>query len=115
MIVYNKTKQRVLAADLTVADTLYTRLRGLLGKKHLSQGSALWIKDCPSVHTFFMNFNIDVIFLNEQMQVTRVVKDLPPWRCTRFFQFKNKSCIELSSSTQISDLVSTGDFLDVRT
>jgi uncharacterized membrane protein (UPF0127 family) len=114
MQVYNKTKQKMLAADLKVADTFFTRVRGLLGTKSLPEGTALWIKDCPSVHTFFMSFNIDVIFLNDQMQVTRVVKNLPPWRCTRFFQFKNKSCIELSSSTQISDLVSQGDFLDVR-
>lgn len=114
MQVYNKTKQRILASDLKVADTFYSRLKGLLGKKDLPQGTALWIKDCPSVHTFFMNFNIDVIFLNDQMQVTRVVKNLPPWRFTRFFQFRNKSCIELSSSHKISDLVSTGDVLDVR-
>jgi len=115
MQVYNKTKKKVLAEDLMVANTFYSRLKGLLGEKRLSEGKALWIKDCPSVHTFFMNFNIDVIFLNDKMQVTRVVKDLPPWRCTKFFQFKNKSCIELSSSNKISDLVSTGDFLDVRT
>jgi len=115
MQVFNKTKQKVLASDLKIADSFYTRLKGLLGLSGLEVGSALWIKDCPSVHTFFMRFNIDVIFLNEKMQVTRVVKDLPPWRCTRFFQFKNKSCIELSSSSQISDLVSKGDFLDVRT
>lgn len=114
MQVYNKTKKTVLASDLKVADTLYSRLKGLLGKNELNAGSALWIKDCPSVHTFFMRFNIDVVFLNDKMQVTRVVKNLPPWRCTKFFQFKNRSCIELSSSTQISDLVSKGDFLDVR-
>jgi len=114
MQVYNKTKQRLLASDLKVADTFYSRLKGLLGLKALESGSALWIKDCPSVHTFFMRFNIDVIFLNDKMQVTRVVENLPPWRCTRFFQFKNKSCIELSSSSQISDLVTKGDFLDVR-
>lgn len=114
MQVYNKTKKKVLVSNLEVADTFYSRLKGLLGKKNLPPGTALWIKDCPSVHTFFMNFNIDVIFLNDKMQVTRVVKNLPPWRCTKFFQFKNKSCIELSSSQKIYDLVSKGDVLDVR-
>jgi len=108
------TKNKMLANDLRVAETLYTRLKGLLGTKRLPEGSALWIKDCPSVHTFFMNFNIDVVFLNKNMRVTRVVKNMPPWRVTKFFQFKNKSCIELSSSKNIVDLVSEGDVLDVR-
>ena len=114
MQVYNTTKKTVLAHDLKVADTFFTRLKGLLGKDSLNNGTALWIKDCPSVHTFFMKFNIDVIFLDKKMKVTRVVKNLPPWRCTRFFQYRNKSCLEMKSSKKISELVTEGDVLDVR-
>ena len=114
MKLYNTTKNQIIAKDLLVADTFYTRLKGLLGKSDLPKDTALWIKDCPSVHTFFMKFDIDVIFIDKHMRVTRVVENLKPWRFTRFFQYKNKSCIELSSLNQISTKVSKGDILNVR-
>lgn len=112
---YNVSQDKLIASNVDVADTFISRIKGLLGKHSLPENSALWIKDCPSVHTFFMKFSIDVIFLDKKMRVTNVVQNLKPWRCTRFFQYKNKSCIELTSSRKISDLVSQGDLLDVRT
>lgn len=114
MKLYNTTKNQIIAKELLVADTFYKRLKGLLGKSNLPDGTALWIKDCPSVHTFFMKFNIDVIFIDKHMRVTQVVENLKPWRFTRFFQYKNKSCIELSSLEEISTKVSRGDILNVR-
>jgi len=52
----NQTKNTVLAAHAAVADRLFKRIKGLLGKKGLGEGEALIIRPCNSIHTFFMRF-----------------------------------------------------------
>lgn len=96
-----------------MANTFVTRLKGLLGKKHFGNNQSLWIKDCPSVHTFFMQFPIDVVFHDKDMKVTLIIENLKPWRMTKIFQFKNDSCFEFNAQ-KISKKISKGDFLDVR-
>jgi hypothetical protein len=81
-----------------VADTLFTRMKGLLGKKELPTGDALWIKPCFSVHTFFMKFPIDVLFLNKQNQVIAVVSNITPNRMTRLYP-QSFSVLELPPGT----------------
>jgi uncharacterized membrane protein (UPF0127 family) len=63
-----------------VADGPLTRMRGLLGRSKLGADEGLLLKPGGSVHTFFMRFPIDVVFIDRDGQVTRVVRDLAPWR-----------------------------------
>ena len=58
----------------------FTRMRGLLGRKSLASGQGLLLRPASSVHTGFMRFPIDVVFLDRDLNVLRVVPDLPPWR-----------------------------------
>jgi hypothetical protein len=67
-------------AHLDVADTLWTRTRGLLGRDSLGPDQGLWIKPCNSVHTFFMKFPIDLIFLDRELKVRRLYEAVPPNR-----------------------------------
>ncbi|MHB1629243.1 MAG: DUF192 domain-containing protein [Bacilli bacterium] len=55
---------RVIVSRLAVADSFFTRLRGLLGKKSLASDEGLWLDACHSIHTFFMRFAIDVVFID---------------------------------------------------
>jgi uncharacterized membrane protein (UPF0127 family) len=55
-------------------------MRGLLGRSELAPGEGLLIRPAPSVHTFFMRFPIDVVFLGGDLRVLRVRSDLRPWR-----------------------------------
>lgn len=71
---------KVLIRDLEVASTLWQRTRGLLGRSELPFDRALWILRCNSIHTFFMKFPIDVVFLNRRMQVTKTFTHVKPWR-----------------------------------
>jgi uncharacterized membrane protein (UPF0127 family) len=64
----------------TVADTMFGRMRGLLGRKGLPSGEGLLLQPCPSVQTFFMRFPIDVVFLDSHGTVLKVVERLKPWR-----------------------------------
>ena len=74
------TTGRVVAERLRVADTHWTRLRGLLGTSSLPRGEGLWIRPCRQVHMFGMRYAIDVVFLDDRHHVVHVVSDLAPGR-----------------------------------
>jgi uncharacterized membrane protein (UPF0127 family) len=54
-------------------------MKGLLGKKSLAIGDGLLIRPAPSVHTFFMRFPIDIVFLSRKGDVMKVSADVGPW------------------------------------
>ncbi len=74
----NLTQRIVIAQNVATADSFLKRLKGLLGKKHLPKNSALIIKPCSMVHTMFMRFNIDVLFLDQDNYVIKKVLDVKP-------------------------------------
>jgi len=109
----NVTKNNNCISDsVHIADTFKKRLVGLLGKKTLPDSECLWIKDCPSVHTFFMNFSIDVVFVDKNLKVTNIHKNLTPWRMTPLFQIKNNSCFEFKAGC-LPENINLGDQLNV--
>ena len=71
---------QVVCERCLVADSPWTRMRGLLGRRGLESGEGLLIKPTGSVHTFFMRFPIDVVFLSRDGEVLKVSKALPAWR-----------------------------------
>lgn len=103
---------KVLATNVKVADTLFTRMKGLLGKKELPQGEALWIKPCFSVHTFFMQFPIDVLFLDRQNHVIASIPDLTPNRLTRLYP-KAFSVLELPAGTIDANFIEIGNQIEI--
>jgi uncharacterized membrane protein (UPF0127 family) len=71
---------RVVCERCTVAHRVWPRMRGLLGRRGLDSGEGLLIRPAPSIHTFFMRFPIDVVFLSRQGEVLKVAERVPPWR-----------------------------------
>ena len=69
-----------LATELEVATSLAARTKGLLGRRGLPPGSGMLIDPCPSVHTWFMRFPIDVIFLDNKNRVVGLKRNLKPFR-----------------------------------
>jgi uncharacterized protein len=63
-----------------VADSVPSRMRGLLGRSGLAEGEGLLIRPTNSVHMMFMRFAIDVVFLDRELVVRKVVEALKPWR-----------------------------------
>ena len=63
-----------------VARTLFARMKGLIGMKRLSPGEGMLILRCNAIHTFFMSFPIDAIFLDRNDRVVKVVRNIRPWR-----------------------------------
>ena len=108
MRAFNVTQQRTLANMLMVADSFFRSLIGLMGRPGLDVGHGLWIIPCQSVHTFWMRFPIDVIFLDEHRKVIHLVENLRPFRVSRHLS-KARSVVELpvssikATGTQLGD------------
>jgi uncharacterized membrane protein (UPF0127 family) len=79
-LVRNETRKTVLATAADAADSSASRRRGLLKHDRLAPGQGLWIVPCEAVHSFFMKFAIDVVYLDRQKRVRKVTPNLAPWR-----------------------------------
>lgn len=83
MRLVNVTRRTLLARDVRVASNFWTRFRGLMGRREIEPGEALVLEKCCAVHTCFMRFCIDVIFLDRDGKVLKTLMNLPPYRFTR--------------------------------
>jgi hypothetical protein len=109
--VVNLTRSTVLAESLQVADTGRTRRKGLLGRLSFSPGEGLWIIPCESVHTFFMGFAIDLVYLDRQKRIKRLRTEVRPWRLSACLSAH--SVLELPSGTVRIARTEPGDVLEV--
>ncbi|MGH9601780.1 MAG: DUF192 domain-containing protein [Terriglobales bacterium] len=111
---YNKTRQTFLARELRVADTHWTRLRGLMGssQESFSPGHGLWIVPCHGVHTMMMRYAIDVVYLNEQNLVVQIEENVKPWRMTPM-NLEAMTVLELPSHAVWNTGTKVGDQLEM--
>jgi len=96
MRLVNLSNQTVLADKIELADSFFKRLNGLIGRPGLNKGEALILFPCNAVHTFFMRFSIDVIFLDQEAVVLEVVENLKPYKFSPIIM-KTKFVVELSA------------------
>ena len=109
--IFNQTRNQILSERCAVADTLWTRVRGLLGRTGLESGEGLLIDPCPSIHMFGMKFPLDVIFVTKENVVTDFVENIAPGKAyiAKPHEGKARIAIELgvgaiaNSSTRIGD------------
>ena len=104
---------RPLAARVTKADDAASRSKGLLGRESLAADEGMWIVPCPMIHTFFMKFPIDVLFLKRDLSVARVIENLKPWRLSPWV-FSAHSVLELKGGV-LRGSVSPGDRVEMKT
>lgn len=111
---FNHTRQTYLATALAVADTHWTRLRGLLGlhSSDFRNGTGLWIVPCRGVHTLGMGFPIDVVYLDRAMTVILIQSDLRPWRFAPV-RTQAASVLELPSRTAAETGTAVGDRIEI--
>jgi uncharacterized membrane protein (UPF0127 family) len=70
----------VVCEHCLLAETMFARLRGLLGRSGLSSGEGMLLRPAASIHTAFMRFPIDAVFLDREDRVLKVAAELAPWR-----------------------------------
>lgn len=97
MIVKNPSRGATIGDKIEEASTAATRRKGLLGRDGLADGEGLWIVPCESVHTFFMRFPIDLLYLSRDLKVKKVCHAVKPWRLSACLTAH--SLIELPAGT----------------
>ena len=70
----------VVCDRCVVAASPFSRLKGLLGRSELRPGEGLLLRPASAIHTFFMRFSIDAVFLDREWRVVGISDDVPPWR-----------------------------------
>lgn len=111
---FNRTRGAYLATALSLANTHWSRLRGLMctDAATFSAGKALWIVPCRGVHTFAMRFPIDVVYLDRAQVVLHLEKNLMPWRMAPV-RMSAASVLELPPNTLADSGTSIGDELEI--
>ena len=111
---FNQTRQRYLATNLAVAQTHWSRLRGLLGTEEsdFRNGGGLWIRPCHGVHTLAMRFPIDVVYLDRDGIVV-LEPGLHPWRFAPI-RLQAASVLELPSHTIVQTETALGDRIEIK-
>ena len=108
----NLTRNSELASRLEVADTIFARMKGLLGKSGLAEGEGMLIRPCKGIHTFGMKFPIDAAFLDGNNRVIAATRGISPNTITRIY-FSAASVIELPAGTLDKTATLPGDQLDI--
>jgi uncharacterized membrane protein (UPF0127 family) len=110
--VRNLTRDAVLADAADVADTSAKRRTGLLKHTGLAPGDGLWIVPCESVHSFFMKFTIDVLYLDRQHRVKKIRPKMVPWRMSACLTAH--SVLELPAGSITRTGTRKGDQLEIK-
>ena len=110
-VLRNARHAGIVAGTIETAFDSPTRNRGLLGRSGLADGHALILAPCSSIHTFFMQFAIDVAFVDRDGVVLRVRKVLGPWRLQ--ISVRAFAVVELASGSLDRSDTRAGDRLYV--
>jgi uncharacterized protein len=112
MKIINNSDKTVIAANCVLADTLLKRLKGLMGRESFAEDDGLLIRPCNSIHTFFMRFSIDVIFLDSKNMVVGLCPGIKPFKLSKLY-FKACSALELPEGVISKCGVSCGHYLEI--
>lgn len=110
MVVTNVTKGTTLADRADKANTSEKRRKGLLKHTSLPKGEALWIAPCEAIHSFWMKFAIDVLYLNKKKKVLKIRHSMVPWRISACL--RAHSVLELPAGMAKETQTQKGDQLE---
>ena len=108
--IINETRGSEVARDVRLADGVWSRFWGLMGRRSLPDEAGLLLKPSSSIHTAFMRFPIDIVFLDRSLRVVKVVPHLKPFRLSIAFGGAH-SALELNAGAAARAGVEAGDQL----
>lgn len=110
-LIVNLTRAAVVCDQVTIADRPLRRMRGLLGRRTLPAGEGMLLQPAPSIHTAFMRFAIDVVFMDGTFRVLKVVEQLRPFRAAS--AHRGRTVLELAGGEAAVRGIHVGDQLAV--
>lgn len=108
----NRTTDTVLATRARLARDFWSRLKGLIGTKDLNDGEGLVIMPCNGIHTMFMSFPIDVLYVDAEHRIVDIDIGIPPWKLSLPRRY-SRYVIELPAGTVIQTGTAVGDRLSL--
>jgi len=108
--VYNQTRECFLSLGVTPADTVFTRLKGLIGRLKMRTDEGLWVIPSSGVHTWGVLFPLDLIYLGEDLRVLYVSEHFPKFKVAPL-RIRAASVLELPTHTIYSSQTQAGDQL----
>ena len=110
VFVYNKSKETFLSFRVRVADSVLSRLIGLLGRRSLKPDGGVWIVPANSIHTVGMLFSFDLVMIDKDFRVVNVKEMVRPFRIV-WPKLRAESVIELPQHTIFQSRTQVGDQL----
>ena len=107
----NKTRGTLVGHSIRVAETGLTRIVGLLGERQLLSGDGLLIVPSQGVHTYGMQFPIDIAVLDDDWKIVATRHCMRPFRITRVF-WRAAAVLELPAGTLNATSTSVGDSIE---
>src|SRR5579875_194928 len=110
LMIVNRTRDDRIVCDRTeVADNVFKRIRGLLGRASLPPGDGMLFRGESSIHSAFMRFRFDAVFMDRELRVVGLAEDIPPWRARSARGARN--ILELAAGEIARTGVAVGDQL----
>ncbi|QCJ41715.1 DUF192 domain-containing protein [Bacillus sp. S3] len=113
MKVVNLTNGAELAIYVSTADTFFKRLKGLMFSKSLPAGHGLLIQPCQSIHTFFMKYSIDVLYLSKDLEIVGMDETVQPAKVGKIRK-KAYSVLELPAGTIQKTETKIGNYITIK-
>lgn len=110
MRLVNASRQTLVAESVEIAQGFWAQGRGLLGRSPPRPGWGLWLKPCRAIHTMGLNFAIDVVLLDTDLQVVAIRPQLAPWRLGPWHR-RTHSILELGAGSLTRCGTAPGDRL----
>jgi len=110
---FNRTRQVTLVARGALADNLFTRMRGLLGRRSLADGDGLLLRGDNAIHSVGMQFVFDALFLDQHGTVVHLIAEMPPLRFSPFV-WRARDVLELPSGALARTGTAVGDQIDIQ-
>ena len=108
--IYNETRECFLSLKVAVADTVFARLKGMIGKLSLKSDEGIWVVPSSGVHTLGVMVPLDLIYLDDKHRVIHLVEHFPTFRIAPI-RIKAESVLELAAHTIYSTQTQLGDQL----
>lgn len=100
----------LIFSNVELTETLSERMKGLLGRDSYGVGHVMWLSPCSSIHTFFMRFSLDLVFLDKCLRVVAVKKGVRSGRMV-FGGARARSVLEMSEGWLDDVAIQVGDML----
>ena len=108
--VYNQTRETFLSLTVAVADTIFARLKGFIGRLRLRSDEGIWMVPSRGIHTLGVRVPLDLIYLDENLRVIHLEEYFPTFRIAPL-RAQAESVLELPTHTIYSSQTQVGDQL----